>query len=206
MFTSDSRGWYALPGTARDVAAAGNTGWIIGTTPVPGGYTIHRFDGVDFDRVPGGATAITVGPSEQPWIVNSFGEVFRGTPYLDERICPVGTVDVPESATSVGATTLLPGESITVTPNTASLITAFWPAGKSGPEGWNSTAPTCFPLPGARPYSLLDEHGLGMAVRWGDAEDSAEPEPVTRSHLVPHQRQRARERQWEVCRLSEVHL
>lgn len=165
VFTIDSRGWYALPGTARDVAASGKTAWIIGTTPVPGGYTIHRFDGVGFGQVAGGATGITVGPNGMPWIVNSFGEIFRGTPFVDQRLCPVADVPVPATAASVNAATLMPGESVAITPSTAQeyrinpgVVFSGW----SGPEGWNFTAPAGFPLPGARQYSLL----MSMASGW----------------------------------------
>lgn len=161
-FAEDSQGWFALPGAATDIASYGDSSWIIGNSPVPGGYTVHRFDGVDWDRYAGGAVAISVGPDGNPWVVNSYGETFRGTTTVDRPLCPIGEVGVPESATSVNAATLLPGERVTVAPDPASRIWAgYWLTGDNGPQGWTDLAPPGYPLPGARRFSLLLNTGLG---------------------------------------------
>jgi len=73
--------WQQLPGSARDVAAGSNTKtlWIVGNTPVPGGYSIHKYDynAKKFVQYPGGATRIAIGKDGEPWIINNIGLVYR---------------------------------------------------------------------------------------------------------------------------------
>lgn len=162
VFRLDRTGWLALPGTARDVGASGSSAWVIGTTAVAGGYTVHHFDGVAWDHVPGGATAVAVAPSGDPWVVNSFGEIFRGSSSLGQKLCPISSASVPESASSVTPTRLEPGERIWLAPDGASKIWAgVWFTGENGPAGWSNVAGSSFPLPGARAYGLLANSGSG---------------------------------------------
>lgn len=70
---------WALQGQrASDVAVGANGDvWVIGSTPVPGGYSIHRRTSTGaWEIVAGGATRVAVGPDGRPWVVNSYGEVF----------------------------------------------------------------------------------------------------------------------------------
>jgi Tectonin domain len=163
VFRMDGGSWTALPGTARDVGAGGGRVWIVGTNPVPGGYGIRVFDGVDWDPVPGGGVAISAGRDGDPWLVNSYGEIFRGVASgFNNVVCPGGDTAVLETSSSVLAGTLQPGESVRLSPNPAYKIWAGVAlTGQNGPEGWNTTAPRGYPLPGARHYSLLVDSGGG---------------------------------------------
>jgi hypothetical protein len=94
--------WEQLPGSATDIAispdllsAAPGHGyaWVIGTTPVPGGRSLHLWDeqhGLDtgdphppevrqWIRIPGGGTSIAVQDNERVWLVNASGEIYRTT-------------------------------------------------------------------------------------------------------------------------------
>lgn len=51
--------------------------YVIGTNSVPGGFGIHKFNGMGWDPMPGGATEITVDSSGNPWVVNANHEIFR---------------------------------------------------------------------------------------------------------------------------------
>ena len=68
----------ALDGKATDVGLGANgVLWAIGTDPVPGGRTIHRWNGTAWDRIPGGAVRIAVDPQGAAWIVNDAKTIFR---------------------------------------------------------------------------------------------------------------------------------
>jgi hypothetical protein len=74
-------GWQQLPGLARDIGIGANGSvWVVGVTPTPGGFTIHRWNGRDWDLVPGGAVRIDVDPRGTPWVVNDRGDILRRTP------------------------------------------------------------------------------------------------------------------------------
>ena len=74
-------GWQKLPGLARDIGIGANGAvWVIGVTPTAGGFTIHRWNGGDWDLVPGGAVRIDVDPRGNPWVVNDAGNILRWTP------------------------------------------------------------------------------------------------------------------------------
>jgi hypothetical protein len=64
-------------GTAKDIDAKNGAVWIIGTTPVAGGYGIYKFNGAGWSQIDGGATRIAVDNTGNPWIVNEDGMVFR---------------------------------------------------------------------------------------------------------------------------------
>jgi hypothetical protein len=162
IFRRDPNGWVALPGTARDVGASREATWVIGTAQVNGGFTIHRFDGVDWDQVSGGGVGVSVAPGGNPWVVNSVGEIYRGSASVDYPFCDATPVIVREMDSSVAPKLLQPGESIRITPDPAKQIwagVAF--TGSNGPEGWTDAAPPWFPLPGARKFSLLVNTGSG---------------------------------------------
>ena len=72
--------WTRLAGQARDIGVgADGSAWIIGNTPVGGGYSIHRFvpSTNDWVTIPGGAVRIAVAPDGTPWVVNSGQQIFR---------------------------------------------------------------------------------------------------------------------------------
>lgn len=78
IFRLERGSWRQLPGLARDIGIGANGAvWVIGVTPAPGGYAIHRWNGNDWDLVPGGAVRIDVDPQGNPWVVNDRGEVLR---------------------------------------------------------------------------------------------------------------------------------
>ena len=82
--------WKHLPGAARDIGVgADGTVWVIGTDggaarhPLTGkkmgrdDFGIHRWTGRTWEKIPGGAARIAVGPKGNAWVVNSAGEIFR---------------------------------------------------------------------------------------------------------------------------------
>ena len=70
--------WGIIPGKANDISVgADGSIWVIGATPVAGGYNIHRWTGNSWQRVDGGATEIAVAPDGTPWVVNDQGNIYR---------------------------------------------------------------------------------------------------------------------------------
>jgi len=70
--------WQKIPGAGRDIAAGGGHNvWIVGTTPVPGGYQILYWKDGNWNVVPGGAVRIAVDSAGNPWVVNNRDEIFR---------------------------------------------------------------------------------------------------------------------------------
>jgi hypothetical protein len=78
--------WQQVPGAAMDIGANGifhvaptNTyTWIVGATPVTGGYSVYRWNGSGWDTIDGSGIAISVGPSGNAWVVASDGSVWEG--------------------------------------------------------------------------------------------------------------------------------
>lgn len=70
-------GWRLLPGSARDIAARGTEVWIVGSNPAAGGFGTYRWNGTSWITVPGGAVAIALDETMQPWIVNERGGIYR---------------------------------------------------------------------------------------------------------------------------------
>ncbi len=67
-----------LDGKATDVGLGANgVLWAIGTQAVPGGFTIHRWNGTAWDKIPGGAIRIAVDPQGAAWVVNDAKTIFR---------------------------------------------------------------------------------------------------------------------------------
>jgi hypothetical protein len=86
MFQWAGWGFYELPGRARDIGVGDYRAYIVGTEPVPGGYQIYEAIGNPwrFEKVPGGAVAITVGVDDRPWIIDDQGSIarFDGTAFV----------------------------------------------------------------------------------------------------------------------------
>jgi len=68
--------WRRAPGSAREVA----DGWVIGTDRRNGGYSIYRWDGHRWHRMPGAGVHIG-GGYYNPWVVNDRGERFSWNGY-----------------------------------------------------------------------------------------------------------------------------
>lgn len=156
-------GWVAVSGTGTDVTG-GRHPWMVSRSSAYGGYTIHHFDGVGWDLVPGGAIAVAAEPTGNPWVVNNRGELFRGRVWWGSKSCPFGpNISVPESASSVAVATLQAGESVQLVPNGHSTITPGWLMARTGPAGYpeRAEAGPGYPLVGARKYSLLVDAGQG---------------------------------------------
>lgn len=74
--TSGERDWRRAPGSATAVG----DGWVIGTDRRNGGYGIYRWNGFDWQRMPGAGIEIG-GSYNNPWVVNDRGERFSWTAY-----------------------------------------------------------------------------------------------------------------------------
>jgi hypothetical protein len=72
--------WTLYPGAGTDLSVGANgAAWVIGTNPVPSGYGIFQWTSAGWASVAGGAVRVAVDPSGQPWVVNSYGQIFRRT-------------------------------------------------------------------------------------------------------------------------------
>lgn len=81
--------WVRLPGSATDIAAGGGAVWVVGTTPVNGGYGIWQWNGSNWTSVQGGAVRIAVDGRGVPWVVNSSHQIFEFRPaYGTWRLLP----------------------------------------------------------------------------------------------------------------------
>jgi hypothetical protein len=70
--------WNQLPGAARDIGVSpSGRAWVIGSSPVGGGYGIYTWSGNDWTNVPGGAVRISVDPVGMPWVVNDAGGIYQ---------------------------------------------------------------------------------------------------------------------------------
>jgi hypothetical protein len=68
--------WTALPGAAVDIGAGGAL-WVVGDDHVPGGHTVWRWAGNNWQKVAGGGVRIDVDAQGNAWLVNDAGAVFR---------------------------------------------------------------------------------------------------------------------------------
>lgn len=66
--------WRRAPGSAREVG----DGWVIGTDRRNGGYSIYRWDGRTWHRMPGSGVRIG-GDYYNTWVINDRGERFTWT-------------------------------------------------------------------------------------------------------------------------------
>jgi hypothetical protein len=89
----------ALPGFGFKGASVGSDGtvWVLGANPVPGGYGIYPRIGNGWQNLAGGAVAIAVGPTGNPWVVNSSHQIFQRTGTGWTRIAG-GATDISEGA------------------------------------------------------------------------------------------------------------
>jgi hypothetical protein len=79
--------WQQLPGGATDISvgaisnAGGGEAWAIGANPVYGGYGISHWNPItwQWEAVNGGAVRIAVDAFLAPWVISSFGNIFRWT-------------------------------------------------------------------------------------------------------------------------------
>lgn len=70
--------WRIQPGQANDIAVGANGHvWIVGNLPRGGGYSIHQWNGSNWNEIGGGAVRIAVDPSGKPWVVNNADQIFR---------------------------------------------------------------------------------------------------------------------------------
>jgi hypothetical protein len=70
-------GWVYVGGCSRDIdVGADGSVWVIGCTPVSGGFAIYRWNGTGWVRQPGGAVRIAVDPSGNAWIINGAGHIY----------------------------------------------------------------------------------------------------------------------------------
>jgi hypothetical protein len=78
------------------------------------------------------------------------------TPAAAQTLCMLHNDSVPEASSLVSTSTYLePGQSVQITGG-GEIWAGVWLTGNNGPEGWfNTSAPSDYPLPGAREYSLL---------------------------------------------------
>jgi len=97
--------------------------------------------------------------------------VRSGSALSDPILCPVDDISVPESS-SAGVVTewLAYGESLTVYPYSDQIWAGVLFTGWNGPAGWAGTAaPSYYPAPGAREYSLVGRFGSGAYQYLGTA-------------------------------------
>ncbi|SDD54734.1 Dual-action HEIGH metallo-peptidase [Dyadobacter soli] len=71
------RHWSEVPGLATDVfAGPEGTVYMIDRTPVYGGYSMYRWNGVDWSKMSGTGIAMAVNQFGHPWAVNSLGNIW----------------------------------------------------------------------------------------------------------------------------------
>ncbi|HDP97783.1 MAG TPA: T9SS type A sorting domain-containing protein [bacterium] len=70
--------WEKMPGAASDISVgADGAAWMIGTNKNDNGYDIYRWNGADWDAIPGGAITIDVGSQSQVVVVNETNDIFK---------------------------------------------------------------------------------------------------------------------------------
>jgi len=83
LFQPSGRGrWQRAPGEAMAIG----DGWVLGTDRHNGGYGIYRWNGYDWNRMPGAAVRIG-GSYRQPWVENDRGirYVWNGYDWMQNR-------------------------------------------------------------------------------------------------------------------------
>ncbi len=83
IFHRRAESWVLQPGLGKDIGAGAQV-FVIGTNPVgtAADFGVYRFVQGPFggwDRVEGGGVGISVGHEGRPWLVNSVGQIFRGS-------------------------------------------------------------------------------------------------------------------------------
>lgn len=70
--------WELMPGSATQVSVgADGTVWILGDSPITGGFATYQWNGSSWTAKGGAGVRIAVGPSGLPWLVNSSGNVYE---------------------------------------------------------------------------------------------------------------------------------
>ena len=121
--------------------------------------------------VTGLAPAATAAPAPDSNDTRRSDRVRSGAALSDPILCPVDDISVPESS-SAGVVTewLAYGESLTVYPYADQIWAGILFTGWNGPTGWAGTvAPSSYPAPGARQYSLVGRFGNGSYQYIGTA-------------------------------------
>lgn len=68
----------ALAGAGNDIAiGADGSVWLIGALDPNEAGSIYRWDGTGWEQANGAAVRIAVGPTGEPWVVNSSGRIYR---------------------------------------------------------------------------------------------------------------------------------
>jgi hypothetical protein len=72
--------WSPQPGEAQDIGIGPNGAiWIIGTTPVPGGFNISTWNGESWTSTAGGGVRISADTDGYPFVVTDKQEIMQGT-------------------------------------------------------------------------------------------------------------------------------
>lgn len=104
-FDGDSQSWQLLPGLARDIAvAADGTVWVVGTSPAQGGFTLWRWNGLDWLPLPGqGGLEVTADPDGNPWVVTDSQTIARwvGHRALKPGTCAIGGPQIDDAQVDV---------------------------------------------------------------------------------------------------------
>lgn len=87
-----------IPGYATDIAADGGSVWILGTTPVGGGYQPYQWNGGTgngaWNPAPGGGIVIADGSNGAPWLINNKALIYRYIGNGNYQRIPGGPTDI----------------------------------------------------------------------------------------------------------------
>jgi Tectonin domain len=89
-----------MPGNAFDIGIGGGVRWVVGINPVGGGnYGIYKWNGSNWENVPGSGVRIAVGPRGNPWVVSADGLIYvRNNNQWNKTIdLPGGALDIAVS-------------------------------------------------------------------------------------------------------------
>jgi len=79
IFKREADNWRLMPGRANDIGIGGDGSvWIIGTNICgDGGFGIWKWTGKDWMTFDGAALKIDVDKNGDPWVVNTYGDIFK---------------------------------------------------------------------------------------------------------------------------------
>lgn len=69
--------FFTPPGFTGISVGAGGAVWLIANDSVNGGHSIYEYTNQTFTKVAGGAIDVAVAPDGTPWVVNSYGTIFK---------------------------------------------------------------------------------------------------------------------------------
>jgi len=105
--------WDKLPGCAKGIASGGGQTWVLGCgTGGAGGADIYKWNGSNWDKTDGAATAIAVGADGVPWTTGSDGKVWKrnGTTWAAMNGCAKGlAIGTPDNVWALGCSAGGPG-------------------------------------------------------------------------------------------------